>query len=248
MELKVATFNCWKDASDAQVEEDLRRVLRTKPDLVGLQEAAGRARVLRRVAGAEYGVVIPNGERASTQVPVLYRRATMGEPVTRRFRLGCLAGRTGLPPARYINRVRFQLPSGVHLVHYNTHMNSHVERAGLPIPLPRLAAFRLHLQRLTYAMARSHQRVVVLATADWNVDQRVDGKVSFFPKRAMAAIGATSNYAVRPPARGSRGTHGRRFIDAVFLREHPYARITDWKILAGLHSDHNALVVTVELS
>lgn len=247
--LRVGSFNVWRESTPDKVRADLAKVL-PNSDLVGCQEAFHWIGVLRDVAPKfGFAVLVPNHPDEARNNPILYRPDVLEPYGSLETSLGSPKSKIAkLTPARYINRQRFKhLQSDRYVVFYNTHFTQHVESRGLPLPLPRIQLYATQMRRLTEEMTHHSNSRVVVATADWNVNQKVDGKYRWFPKSAMTRISARSNYAALGFPDGG-GTHGPRFIDAAFLVSRPFSHFLSHVIIRGLNSDHNALVATVRLS
>ena len=244
--IRVGSFNCHSDGlPSAEVHADLIKVL-TGCDVLGLQEAAGVSLLL---AGwfPDWGVYVPPGPRSARQTPIMWRKGAC-EVIHQDTRFGTGHGlrKHDLPPTRYISIVRLKLRAGArHLpVVLNTHFDSHVERHGVPIPLPRQALYRHQMKQLTHQLKIRPHSGCVIVTSDTNVNQKYDkGTVPWWPRRALGLHRMRSNWRVLGFTR--HGTHGTRFIDCVFLRSTNATAFVSQRVVTDLHSDHNALVVTI---
>jgi hypothetical protein len=241
----VVSYNLWRENKAEAVAADVTYLL-GRPDvhLICFQEGAGWFGLVRKLVEATQGtweMAEPVGnERGAKQNIVLWR--------TRDFDLKSLRfvdlpeATTGVPD-RWVTRCRFCVSgSEEQIVVLATHLHSHVENPSW-WRLPRQLDYRRDLDILRAMAANVRHDRVVLAVADWNVDQRsrLAGAVPFFPKRMLAKAGMRSNWEALGFT-GIHGTHGGRFIDAIFKRPTAWMHFKDQQTIK-LSSDHKALLV-----
>lgn len=125
-----------------------------------------------------------------------------------------------------------------------THMNSHIEKRSWH-RLPRFPQYQQHKRGLVNAMDRRGEIIDILSL-DLNASFRNPfvRKSRLYPYAALRKHGVTCNFEeLRKP---SVGTHGKRLIDAFFVAKND-AKFVTQKIMVGLKSDHNGLIVEIRV-
>lgn len=241
----VVSYNLWRGNKAEYIVEDVTYLMgRREVDVIVLQEGANWYGLLDRLIQQTRGTwemsQTANGTRGSKQNIVLWR--------TKQFTLkSCRLvdlpeGKRGLTD-RSVTRVRLRFNgSKRQLVILASHMHSHVQNPTW-WRLPRQGDYRSHIGLIRSMVPQVRKNRAVLAVADWNVDLRnsLVARAPFFPPKQLAKVKMRSNWASLG-FEGLSGTHGRRFIDAIFLRHTPWIRFKDQQVIR-LTSDHRALLV-----
>lgn len=243
--LGIVSYNLWRENKPENVAKDVTYLL-GRPDVtvICFQEGArwfGLVRKLVKQTRGTWEIAEPVGSaRGAKQNIVLWR--------TRRLELKSLRfidlpeGKRGVPD-RWLVRYRFCVTGlDKHVVVLATHLHSHVQRPSW-WRLPRQLDYRRHLRIIRRVVESARSDRAVVAVADWNVDlgSAIVNAVPFFPKAVLRRAGMRSNWDVLGRT-GIRGTHGRRYIDAIFKRPVPWLRFKDQQVIP-LSSDHKALLV-----
>jgi hypothetical protein len=126
-----------------------------------------------------------------------------------------------------------------------THMNSHVEKQSWH-RLPRFPQYQIHTQRIVERMTNSSFDLDFLS-ADVNANYRNKAvrNSPLFPYYRLRRNDIPCNYDIL--GMPEMGTHGSRLIDAWFLQLVGKATVVRQKVVTGLKSDHNGLVVVVAI-
>ena len=243
--VRVGHFNLWRENKKAQV--DLEQLL-PKVDVLTLNEAARHYIAIEKACGDKFGFVHAKdmGYNARQNV-ILYRKSVFREsevPAAAELMCDSTAG----TPERYMLAKRLQHRKTKRVLKVrSTHMNSHVENPKWR-DLPRWKQYTQHLWRLRRSLAfHRGGEVVQHLGMDCNVNyrRRAVRVAPVLPYAALRTVRARCSYAVLGTP--GLGTKGRRLIDAVWLMRSPYARFVRQQIITGLNSDHNAVVVTLEI-
>ena len=255
----VVSFNQYRKLSVAQARADALSITgREQVDVVGWQEAYTSAPVFDSLHNRGWDTRrFPHGAK---ELAVSWRRSE--------FELVSSAARmvaTGMDPAigrypfknRYVIRVTLRhLETGRLLSVINTHLPQKIEdfdRPGRWTTTGNAIKAQFQLDRMTREWQHAPGRWVV-GTGDYNVDARVDARLGL-PRGPRAELGdlMVPSYAHLgiqglPPTHPPTG----RIIDYVHakradLRDGHLAFISQ-RVLGNLWSDHNALLVRIELS
>lgn len=243
IEIGVASYNLWRGNQKARVYDDLEFLMgRDDVDLICFQEGALWFGLVKDAVKMRDGwdmVIHSSDARVAKQNIIIWRTKALAD---RSWRFVDMAEVNSHVPDRAVSRVRFEVCGTKHqIVLLATHMHSHVENDNW-WHLPRLKGYIDHMRVIRGLVADVPKDRAVLAVADWNVDQhsKAAGKVPFFPKRSLARVGMRSNWA--DLGFGPHGTHGNRYIDAIFARLRPWLEFKRHQTFR-LSSDHDALLV-----
>lgn len=243
--LGVASYNLWRENEPERVAADVTYLL-GRPDVavICFQEGARWFGLVRRLVEQTQGtweMADPVGDdRGAKQNIVLWR--TRGVELRSLRFIDLPESREGVPD-RWLVRCRFCVNDTDHqFVVLATHLHSHVQNPSW-WRLPRQVDYRRHLQIIRRVAENVRSDRAVLAVADWNVDMRskIASAVPFFPKKVLRRAGMRSNWHALGFT-GIHGTHGHRYVDAIFKRPVPWLRFKDQQTIK-LSSDHKALVV-----
>jgi endonuclease/exonuclease/phosphatase family metal-dependent hydrolase len=254
----LVSMNQFSTLSLPQARSDADRVTsRPAVDVVGWQEAQHFGGVFWSLRQRGWDTRrFPQGAR---ELAVSWRRSEFAY-VSSSSRLVAwgVDHRTGRYPFgnRYIVRVTLRhRPTGRLLSVINTHLPHKAEDRDHPgrwTPTSNAARARFQLERMRKEWEQAPGRWVV-GTGDYNFDAVADARVRLpkAPLRALSPV-ALSSYAVLG-VRGLQPTHPPtgRFIDYVHAARRDLrtgtVRFLGQRILAGLNSDHNALLVRLVL-
>jgi len=248
--VRVCQFNTWRESK--HLTEDFERVL-PHSDLVLLNEAANHKKTIEAwcKAHSEWGAIIPDGDHNQRQNCIMYRKTIFSTTGRRadviQMCYGAGKKTTSHTPPRYMTRKRFtHKETGTGFQVRVTHMNSHVERTVWQV-LPRFRQYRKQLRRMVRETKTFRSSTLVqIIGMDTNADWRRTKNIPKFPYASLRHQKMYSNYDVLGPLRQT-GTHGARMIDAIFVRKSSAARMASQRVITGLASDHNALIVTLVL-
>lgn len=243
--LGVVSYNLWRENTPERVTADVTYLLgRSDVTIICFQEGArwfGLVRKLVEQTRGTWEMADPVGnDRGARQNIVLWRTRGL-ELKSLRF-IDLPENRRGVPD-RWLVRCRFCFTGfDRHVVVLATHLHSHVQNPSW-WRLPRQLDYRHHLRLIRRVVENVRSERAVLAVADWNVDMRsrVVSAVPFFPKAVLRRAGMRSNWDALGYT-GIHGTHGHRFIDAIFKRPVPWLQFKDQQVIP-MSSDHRALLV-----
>lgn len=243
--VRVGHFNLWRE--NKLPLRDLKKVMHYC-DILTLNEAANHYDAIRQACGNDWHFVHAEETGFNQRQNVILARKSMFalSEVPTALELMC-EGTNGTPPRFLLSR---------RLVHRGvkravkvrvTHMNSHVENPRWR-NLPRWRQYVQHLRRLRRSLAvHRGGEVVQHLGMDCNVNyrRRAVRLAPVLPYAVLRTVRARCSYAVLGMPRV--GTKGSRLIDAIWLMRSPYARFVRQQVITGLGSDHNAVVVTLEI-
>lgn len=244
--VRVGHLNLWRE--NKRAKKDLRKLL-PLVDVLTLNEAAKHYAAIREVCGEQdFGFIHADGSGFNARQNVILYRQSVFQPseVPTAVELMCEA--TAGTPERYMVSKRLVHAGTKRVLKVrSTHMNAHVEKKSWQA-LPRFSQYLWHGRNLRRSMGFSKESPAVqLLGMDCNANYRLRRVrlAPVFPWALLRTVGARSSYAVvgRPGA----GTKGHRLIDGVWLMRAPFARFVSHRIVGGLGSDHNALVVTLQI-
>jgi endonuclease/exonuclease/phosphatase family metal-dependent hydrolase len=256
-QIGVVTFNQYRKLSVSQARADARSITsRPQVDVIGWQEAYASGPVFAELRRRGWET---RWFRGAKELAVSWRRSTF-EFVSAKSRLVAsgMAPTVGRYPFRnrYVIRVTLRLRStGDQLSVINTHLPQKIEdfdRPGRWTTTGNAIKARYQLNRLATEWRRAPGRWVV-GTGDYNVDARVDARRRL-PGGPRVVLGdlAVPSYAALG-MEGLRPTHPPtdRLIDYVHAARRDlradHLRFVSQRVLGGLWSDHNALLVRVDL-
>lgn len=223
---RVTTYNTLKSRTGAAVHRDLLR-LAGRSDVIVLQETARRSWVT-----AVPGFVAVRASGAGAGRPILFRAA--------RYELAARGTVLAqwFPIHRRSTWVRlFDRMTGRPLTVVDYHGLPHVELAGHPRALPRVAAYARSLARLAALLGVLPGPLIV--GGDWNVNRWSDRRVRW---HGFPAAWQARHPRLRDADRfHSRGTLGRRTVDYLFSRELSPVAL---RVGRGFGSDHRPVTVT----
>ena len=260
--LKIASLNAERDHSDGWAREDVVRILDAwKPDLLGIQEGKQYLTTYGSLPG--YGLLLPEGLTRGDQKnnPILYRTATM-DPVLSRY-VKVHSGKAHQFPERNIIEGCFSWEGGDGSLVWldNTHLNSHIDQGGHPMPLPggrsgqllpRVPLSVTHIETIAERTERNGKRRHSLAflSGDFNIDEDADNRVhwSGFPEATFGRHNILSVYdELGTPA--SFDTHGDRKIDVIArYKGDRRVRAKYVRHSGDLHSDHAAVLAAFDVT
>ena len=243
--VRVGHFNLWRE--NKAPFEDLEKVL-PHCDVLTLNEAANHYKAIERACGDAFGFVHAeeNGHNKRQNV-ILYRKEMFHLSVVPTA-LEKMCEESNGTPERYMLSKRLvhkklKRPFKVR----STHMNSHVENKSW-WHLPRFKLYIQHSRRLRRSLkAHRGSPTVQLLGMDCNVNYRrafVRG-VPVFPYALLRTVGAKCSYAALGMPR--EGTHHSRLIDGIWKMKADFVRFESQRVITGLGSDHNALIVTIQV-
>jgi hypothetical protein len=244
-QLGIVSYNLWRDNDREKVAKDVTFLLgRSEVDIICFQEGAGWYDLIFTLVlhtrDTWSMAVVADGGRSAKQNIVLWRKRRLEKKSVRFIDLP--EGRKGVPDRR-VTRVRLRVRGTERqLVVLATHLHSHVENRKW-WRLPRQADYRKHVQIIRRLAKAPPSSRAVVAVADWNVNlkSRLVDATPFFPKHVLRQAGMRSNWETLG-FKGHSGTHGRRFIDAAFLRSAGWLRFHRQQVIR-MSSDHKALLV-----
>jgi hypothetical protein len=231
-ELTIAHGNLFKD--NTQKGADVALLDKQTAHVFGLNEAYRFRDLLKTLKN--YRVIAPGTGAALNNVILLRHDITwLGEG----WRKMC--DKVGTSPERTATWALYQ-HAGHKWAHIQTHTNAHIEDAGKPRNLPRVAQDIIHMRRLTALVKELRaQGYRVTIAGDFNWHWKV-GKVWTWAPRAMfARLGMRSNWIT--PSAPTGGSLGSRRIDYL-AHDDADLRIASQHIISGEHSDHRWLSVT----
>lgn len=248
--LGIVSYNLWRLNKPQNIVKDVTYLMgRNDVDVICTQESAGWYHLVSALVdetkGAWRMAEVDGTVRGAKQCMVLWRISRVTAQKIKYIDLP--ENKKGVPD-RWITRVRFGIKgSDKQLVVLGTHMHSHVENKSWWW-LPRQLDYRKHVAIIQSLIKHAPKERAVIAVADWNVDMRskVSGAVPFFPKKMFGKVGAHSNWEALG-FKGFPGTHGSRYIDAVFLRACSWLRFRDQQVIK-LTSDHRAILVRLQVA
>jgi endonuclease/exonuclease/phosphatase family metal-dependent hydrolase len=254
----VVTFNEYRKLTVGQATEDALSITGRDPvDVIGWQEAYSSAPVFATLRKRGWDTkAFPRGAQ---ELAVSWRRSEF-ELVSSRARLVA----SGMDPAvgRYPFRNRFVVrvtlrhrDTGRLLSVINTHLPQKIEdfdRPGRWTTTGNAIKAQYQLDRMTWEWEHAPGRWVV-GTGDYNVDARVDARLGL-PRGPRDELGdlTVPSYA-RLGIQGLPPTHPPtgRLIDYVHAKRADLSdgrmRFVSQRVLGSLWSDHNALLVRIEL-
>ncbi|HWJ82568.1 MAG TPA: hypothetical protein VNS55_10050 [Nocardioides sp.] len=254
----VVSLNQFYQLSTSQIAADARRITALPTvDVVGWQEATNSHPVF--AALARRGWQTSQLPRTSHELAVSWRRSEFAF-VSARFRLVAhgvddVEGRYPFGN-RYVQRVTLrQRDTGRLLTVINTHLPQKIEDLDHPghwLGTSNAARARFQLARIARAWREARGRWIV-GTGDYNFDARADAEVHPHggPRAALGPLAVSSYGALGfgglTPSHPPTG----RYVDYVQAdRSDLHAgemRFVGQRIIAGLNSDHNALLARIRL-
>jgi endonuclease/exonuclease/phosphatase family metal-dependent hydrolase len=248
--LTVGSYNVWKHASIDGFNQDIERLCNTNADVIGLQECKGRDRARTLDGLAEWGAYNPTDPDRAEFDPIIWRRARF-ELVSTGSRRVAKGNRS--VPVRYANWVELvDRVTGRAVFVINTHVHAGISRDGHPRWwLARTRQAYGHIAAIGELVEYLQGRGEVFVTGDFNIDWTSDKKVGHprFPYRVLHQGRNINPCWLWSRAKG--GTHGSRGrkIDYVWHRRSPRVTVVKARILRdGLHSDHNAVLATYNIT
>lgn len=243
--LGVVSYNLWRENRLEDVAADVTYLLgRSDVTVICFQEGAGWYGLIRKLVRETRGTWAMarsvGNDRGARQNIVVWRTRALD---LKSLRFIDLPERRKELPDRWLVRCRFRVIGlDQQIVVLATHLHSHVQSRSW-WRLPRQLDYRRHLRIIRRVASNVRSDRAVLAVADWNVDMRnpIASAVPFFPKAVLRRARMRSNWDALGFT-GLPGTHGRRYIDAIFARPAPWLRFKDQQVLS-LSSDHKALLV-----
>jgi hypothetical protein len=254
----VASFNMFRKLSGAHARRDaLRLTRRPGVDVVGWQEADNFVGVLHHLPGWRTRT-FPFG-RGSSELAVSWRASEfrLVSAHQRQVALG-VSWREGRYPFgnRMVATVTLRhRETGRLLTVVDAHLPQKIEDLARPGRwTPTINAFRARnqLHRVAETWRHAPGRWVV-GTGDFNFDARADARhrPAGGPRRALGPIAVSSYMKLGVKVPATYPENGRN-IDYVWADRHAYAegrmRFTGQWVLAGFHSDHNALLARLVLA
>jgi hypothetical protein len=248
-QVRIGQFNAWRESKN--FHHDLAK-LTPHVDLLLLNEAARHHDSIRDWCHRhpDWEPVLPHGGFNEKQNAVIFRAALFTDfnkrPDTIKLCDGAGNRKGSHTPPRFMTRIRLAHTGGQGFQVRVTHMNSHVQKKAWR-RLTRFLRYRQQVRGMVREFRRyQHSELIQLIGMDTNVDWRRTRRVPFFPYQALRRQSVLSSYDVL--GRVAPGTHGSRLIDAVFVRRRHGVRFVSQKVVTGLNSDHNALVVTLQFA
>ncbi|MQA25569.1 MAG: hypothetical protein GEU94_08860 [Micromonosporaceae bacterium] len=252
-------LNILHSLSHERFAHDLN-LITSRAGIVGLNEVADRRAFLTDWA-ARNGWHFYAPDPGHARDNALLAKKSMFDVVSRGSVFACDTNGPGEPPpARYTNWVRYQhKATGRYVFHLNTHANSHIDNNGHPYDLPRTECAEKHFRGIRDLADSKRSSGQVVVSGDLNVDYVADKRVQYvnFPYVVLDERGSTgalpglrSNYTIHG-VKGT-GTLGDRHIDYIYLwkrlPEHQKMWMTDYGIVGGTESDHNAVVANFAIA
>lgn len=211
------TYNLCRLSDREAIEADLRLEM-SDPNvrIIFTQESRHFLGVIARLcsrSNGEWAALIADDPDAAQNV-ILYRTNTLRLKHDHWF---------DVPDSTHFDRwvtigsFEFVDDPELELTAIGTHFNPHIEKRAWWW-LPRFRDAKRHIGWVAYRAGRVPRHRAVLVAFDGNVDlkKRIVNAVRFFPTKALGAVGLVSNWKALGFA--PRGTHGNRYIDAIFFR------------------------------
>ena len=239
--VRVATYNMRHKAERHHAKEvaaDAATVA-AEADLIGWQEAHDWLGILEALPGFK---TLSYGPHSASNLPISYRPDVLTLRRSQRIFVG--SNRIEADPnPHYVILAEFtHRETGQPIVVLNNHLNSHIEGAGHPYDLPRTRHAFEHIAHLRALIEKYRDQATVIVLGDFNIDHPADRKVQAkgFP---VDVLGPLVEFDMPPHA----DTHGRRDIDYVLHTPSPSVRVTRSRVIEGLSSDHDPVVVDFAL-
>lgn len=217
-------------------ERDHALLLAQGADLIGINEGRHFVKLFANSPG--YDAVIPRTKGARQNNPILCR-AGLG---LTSFAAYDMCFRVNKSPARAATLVRYNF-HGQTRAHIVTHTNAHIENAGRPRSLPRVAQDVIHMRRLA-RLVRRYQRagykVTVAGDFNWAWGRGERGWY-WSPKRVFNRLGLAVQW--EDPSAPKGGSLGRRRIDYIAY-DPADLMVLRQGFVKGEHSDHSWPIVT----
>lgn len=252
MKSDIVTFNVWgKNSREGAYTDLINEMRRPQTHVINLQEAAKWIDVLRGVSrplsdtGLKWTVLAAptNYPRGAHNNVILYREDVLALVRVRWHDMP----NPQVDMDRWVIEARFRYRK-LHreFLDVNTHLHPHIENPDW-WRLPRQAEAREHIQWLQARVRRSNPDIPVVVAADWNINlrSRVGRLSKFFPTKVFAAVRMRHNWDIA--GWSTMGTHGRRVIDAMFVRQRWWFRVKKNEVVRK-NSDHNLVRMTVEVT
>lgn len=246
---RVASWNTLAANSTGRIVNGIDAI-RASSDVIGLQELnpeSRRSAVERALHRGGWAISDGNNSVQIAWRASRYRALAQGsEKVFDVERMeGGTAGTSIGPKSVQWVQLQDRQTSGVFFV-VNHHLVPDIDRSGHPRPgaPKRIALYQRQMAGMLSVVQKLRTYGPVAVTGDFNVAAKADAKVKDprFPYVLMGRAGLLSNWqAVGYP---SRGTHGNRLIDYVWLTK-SNGRFVDQRILGKYGSDHSAVVATI---
>lgn len=241
--VRIAVFNTWRESDGITL--DLNKV-GPNCDVMLLMEAANHETTIRAWCQSrfDWDFLIPDHESHNARQNVILFRPSVFICPESPVRVEQMCEATNGTPPRFMTAKRLcHRDSGRGIRFRVTHLNSHVERQSW-WRLARFTQFRRHIKKLRAAMVKGRfSSCVELVGMDTNVSYKAAHRVPLLPYASLRRKKVISNY--QELGLPEHGTKGVRFIDALFGVRRPFWRFLGQRVITGLHSDHNALIVTI---
>jgi hypothetical protein len=243
--VRVGHLNLWRE--NRRALRDLRRML-PEVDVLTLNEAANHYDAIWEACGDLFGFIhAEDGGYNERQNVILYRKSVLAaSEVPTAVELMC-EGTEGTPPRFMVSRRLVHRATKRVLKVRVTHMNSHVERRAW-WHLRRHTEYVQHARKLRRSLKFSRgTETVQLLGMDCNVNyrRRAVRAVPVFPYALLKTVLTVCSYQALGQPR--EGTHGNRLIDGVWMMRAHFAQFERQRVITGLGSDHNGLVVTLSI-
>lgn len=226
---------------------DLKKVM-YHCDVLTLNEAGHHYDAIRQACGTDwYFIHAEESGFNQRQNVILARKSVFAlSEVPTALELMCEAT-NGTPPRFLLTKRLVHRKAKRALKVRVTHMNSHVENPQW-WRLARWEQYARHSRSLRRTLRHSRGTPTVqLLGMDCNANyrKRFVRSAPLFPYSLLRTVRARCSYAVLGMPRD--GTKGRRLIDGIWMMTADFCRFVSQRVITGLQSDHNAVVVTIRI-
>lgn len=244
--MRIGTYNMWAKNPPQNVRQDLRNLL-PEVDVVGFQEF-GMPTDQRILAEESGGFATVRGDDASC--PIVYRKDEFKylEHGNAWLSDDTPVGPEGAGPATLGEKFALwvlleHIATGRKFIFVNVHL-----APSLYLPI-RKALHNQQTDNLLALLVEIKPKGNLIVLGDFNVDfaEKKNNEDVQLPVTKFAAINVRANWEILGLTK--RGTHGRNYIDYVFMSVRPmrYTAVAQ-AVFGDYGSDHNPLVVVLEVT
>ena len=243
--LYATTFNVYKTLGPATAENDLRKLTRTRSQIIGLQEAHGEERngSFNRLRDRGWDVYRPKNGGFSDENTILWREDDFSLLDAGNLVLNTV-DMPGMP-TRYLNWVKLTYKPANRVIYFmSTHLDPKLDsKSGGPnwSKRARVLQAMVHIDKISDRMKAFGKYGPVITAGDFNLSAPKDAQARYprFPYRKFGATGTKSNWAAlgRPKGRASS-------IDHLYLTRGPHWNVKwveHWGF-TGYRSDHKPIM------